>query len=481
MSMHDPISIYLDDATTPENVKAMEAWLLDDADHVAQYALAIVVETGLKDALACEDVKNLTEKLFREKEEDLNNSNRTKQIIVRRGSLASLVSKQQVKPRISWWRPALAAGIVFALFFGIKAAWDSVRCPSTATAPVAIATIVNQHNALWRIGKVTNGSRLRSGRYHLVEGYAELNLRTGVDLILESPCEIELSFGNQVGLLHGRLTATVSTKAIGFQVQTPYGIVIDKGTVFGVKTSPSTGLETVVFSGCVILSGREGVDYNRIDSMAIHAGQLGAILADGTLADARSISSADVSGFITSWSDVSRTPKISGNGEFFRRFPESLRIGACESNRIQLFLEHKNICLKQLLNMGIARAGTYGQGRPLHGGIIPANTHVDVYLVHFDPEDSDLGTVAASFDFGRSILGMWVHNSGLNASEELLGSPRMEYEQNFFRRGVEIQNGEPTDDIVKLNSDRHLLQLRLKTGDLDEMRIVVTASEELLP
>ena len=171
-------------------------------------------------------------------------------------------------------------------------------------------------------------------------------------------------------------------------------------------------------------------------------------------------------------------PDIGGEAEFKRVLPPSLRLHACESDRIRLFLERKDLLLKRPLKVGITRPGTYEHGRPLSPGTLAAGTHVDVYLVHFDGPGKVPLTVTATVDFGREILGILADGGSLVNSDTLLGCPHVDYEPGKRGRGAEIQPSRPKDDTAQLSEDRHFLKLGFLARGLDEMRILVDALSE---
>lgn len=92
---------------------------------------------------------------------------------------------------------------------------------------------------------------LKPGRYSLDQGYAQLTLSRGAQMILQAPVSFRLEGANRIYLTSGCLTARVPVQAKGFTVQTPGSTVVDFGTEFGLLVGTQRSAEVHVFEGSV--------------------------------------------------------------------------------------------------------------------------------------------------------------------------------------------------------------------------------------
>jgi hypothetical protein len=160
-----------------------------------------------------------------------------------------------------WIEPAPARGRVIPLSFVRKMAaalmlsalvvWWFVPRRSVTTSDV-IGTVTSVSRAQSASGESWRaGTELKSGRFSLDAGTAEITLRNGVRIVFEAPGELEL-FTPMRALLHrGQAVVRVPTNAIGFQLDTPAANIIDLGTEFAVKTGPGPLTDVQVFEGVV--------------------------------------------------------------------------------------------------------------------------------------------------------------------------------------------------------------------------------------
>ncbi len=93
------------------------------------------------------------------------------------------------------------------------------------------------------------GEPLYAGPYDLREGVAKMDLDQGTSLLLEAPCQVELTSVGEVTLRNGRLAATVSPQAKGFRVRTRTALITDLGTEFGVIAHSDASTEAHVLKG----------------------------------------------------------------------------------------------------------------------------------------------------------------------------------------------------------------------------------------
>jgi hypothetical protein len=140
----------------------------------------------------------------------------------------------------------LAAAAVLVL-----AVWAGWRLLGPRSAPdEAVAWLVNAQNCTWTDGEPPG--ELRPGRVLRIDrGLAELRFRCGTRMVIEGPAHIDLVSDRSIRLRNGKLTARVPTEAIGFEVLSPQGKVIDLGTEFGVSVNPNGVTDVYVFAGQV--------------------------------------------------------------------------------------------------------------------------------------------------------------------------------------------------------------------------------------
>lgn len=174
-----------------------------------------------------------------------------------KSDLMRSLSGQQACPRTRQWRHllrALAAIVAFGVLLvaGLSLFRHKARGP-------AVANLVGQFEARWKGQQLRQGDLLAIGHYELLEGLAKLELKEGVEIILEAPCQFELASQHQIRLRRGLLTAVVPVAAKGFQVQTPTALITDLGTEFGVLTYPDGTTEAHVLKGRIAVA----LDHNR--------------------------------------------------------------------------------------------------------------------------------------------------------------------------------------------------------------------------
>jgi hypothetical protein len=153
--------------------------------------------------------------------------------------------------------------------------------------------------------------------------------------------------------------------------------------------------------------------------------------------------------------------------------PGNLDLDQYESNDlIRVFNEQQNLILGAPLLVDIAVAGTYDQASDLTGagGVIPAGTVVNSYLIHVDPVGSGttLISYSGSITFSNPILGVIVETSTLNGTDAVLGAPGTTY-YTGVNRGLEWTN----QDQVILSVSMNTLTMSLQTANvLDNIRVI---------
>jgi len=120
-----------------------------------------------------------------------------------------------------------------------------------------IATIQSCEDAAWESDlPTTPGSELIPGTLKLRTGLASIELRSGVNFVLEGPAEVELISVMKTRLVAGMVMVEVPEQAIGFVLETPDGYAIDYGTSFAVVVDPIKNV-----SSFEVIDGEIGVHH----------------------------------------------------------------------------------------------------------------------------------------------------------------------------------------------------------------------------
>jgi hypothetical protein len=148
--------------------------------------------------------------------------------------------------RTNWVGVLLTAAAVVLLAVGISLGLFRPR----PAGDEAVAWLANAQNCTWADGEPPG--ELRPGRAVRIDrGLAEVRFRCGARIVIEGPAHLDLISDRAVGLRRGKLTARVPAEAVGFEVRSPEGKVIDLGTEFGVAVGADGATDVYVFEGQV--------------------------------------------------------------------------------------------------------------------------------------------------------------------------------------------------------------------------------------
>jgi hypothetical protein len=165
-----------------------------------------------------------------------------------------------------WKRPFgkrrfLAVAAVIAVFLGL--CFLQLR-----GLPAEIVQVSESAGVNWR-----SGERVRLRNLTWIRGTVACRLQSGTVLSIEGPAELEFRSAMEVRLHSGRVTADVGEHGKGFVIETPQTRVVDLGTVFGVDASEAAQTDVVVFKGQVQVYDRgsrsEGILLNRGEGVRI--------------------------------------------------------------------------------------------------------------------------------------------------------------------------------------------------------------------
>ena len=117
------------------------------------------------------------------------------------------------------------------------------------------AKLVETNGARWESSSLPTdpGSALKAGRFRLAQGVARMVFRSGAEISLEGPAELELTGPNACFLHSGALVAHVPEQARGFVVGTANAQLVDYGTDFGISADSSGRAQVRVMQGEVEL------------------------------------------------------------------------------------------------------------------------------------------------------------------------------------------------------------------------------------
>lgn len=100
------------------------------------------------------------------------------------------------------------------------------------------AVLTREVDSVWDSVEVPRqGNLLAAGGYSLKSGLAQLEFLSGVSVVIEENTAFEILSPDEMRVTRGKLRAHVPPHAIGFQIHTPQGRVLDLGTEFALDFS----------------------------------------------------------------------------------------------------------------------------------------------------------------------------------------------------------------------------------------------------
>ncbi|QDV54453.1 LamG-like jellyroll fold domain-containing protein [Rosistilla oblonga] len=117
------------------------------------------------------------------------------------------------------------------------------------------AILHGQSDAVWEGDPLATGSLVPSGPLRLLSGVAQIELFSGVRMVIEGDAQFVVQSAMLVQLDRGRARAQVPEAARGFRVQTRHGDLIDLGTEFAIDASDEAA-RVEVLTGEVELHGQ---------------------------------------------------------------------------------------------------------------------------------------------------------------------------------------------------------------------------------
>ncbi|WP_417735599.1 LamG-like jellyroll fold domain-containing protein [Rosistilla oblonga] len=117
------------------------------------------------------------------------------------------------------------------------------------------AILHGQSDAVWEGDPLATGSLVPSGPLRLLSGVAQIELFSGVRMVIEGDAQFVVQSAMLVQLDRGRARAQVPEAARGFRVQTRHGDLIDLGTEFAIDAGDEAA-RVEVLTGEVELHGQ---------------------------------------------------------------------------------------------------------------------------------------------------------------------------------------------------------------------------------
>ncbi len=141
-----------------------------------------------------------------------------------------------IKPALPW---ALAAAAALAAIITLRPSPTPEGTPLAAVEKqnTGFAILTHTVNPSWTGNSPLQGDLLPSGPLELKSGLAQIEFFSGVSLVVEGDAALEIISPDEMRLLRGKLRAHVPPPAVGFQIHTPQGTVLDLGTEFALDVS----------------------------------------------------------------------------------------------------------------------------------------------------------------------------------------------------------------------------------------------------
>lgn len=143
---------------------------------------------------------------------------------------------------------------------------------SSTPPPNGFAVVASQADVEWETSAVSSGDVLPRGVHHIRSGVIQLELFSGVQLVVEGEAEFVIESPLVVSLSQGAVRAYVPDVAHGFRVVTEAGKIIDYGTEFSVRVNGDT-TDVTVLDGEVGLVQKEQqeIRFTRGESLRVRS------------------------------------------------------------------------------------------------------------------------------------------------------------------------------------------------------------------
>lgn len=151
-------------------------------------------------------------------------------MIFEKGIEAAVEIEDKSSKKIIFYQVALLAAAAMIIFMFVM--------PENAK-PVdnSIAVLTKTEDCEWKDSSLptVSGAKLNRGNLNLIKGLATVTFKSGAEMVIEAPAEIELIDEMNCLVKHGTVMAEVPDSAHGFTIDTPKAKAIDHGTKFVVS------------------------------------------------------------------------------------------------------------------------------------------------------------------------------------------------------------------------------------------------------
>ena len=157
-------------------------------------------------------------------------------------------------PKSRWWIPASIAAAITAMAAFVYLAPDGQETQLADISEVGaqasgFAVVTGQAGVEWENSDdIADYGLLPPGSHSLKAGLVQLELFSGVHVVIEGEAEFEILSPMEMRLKSGKMRASVPEPAHGFIVHTPNGEIVDLGTEFALDASEE-GSELHVIDG----------------------------------------------------------------------------------------------------------------------------------------------------------------------------------------------------------------------------------------
>ncbi len=141
------------------------------------------------------------------------------------------------------WQPlAAAAALIAAAIVGWFAGHRPTNAPvaaATETVASGFGVLADEVDAVWSEGQspIGRGDLVPAGALQLASGIAQIELFSGVTVVVEGDAEFELLSSMEMQVGRGKVRAHVPEQATGFRIRTANGDLVDLGTEFSLDVT----------------------------------------------------------------------------------------------------------------------------------------------------------------------------------------------------------------------------------------------------
>ena len=236
------ISALLEQSITESQFAELNEFLRNDPSARKHYLSLQMVEAGLREKymLASKVLGLPTQNLPAPITNTFFDSKLTKAVVALAALVAIVISGASIWEQLT--RPVSKQGLVQQ---------SPERQPKQILLDAALARVTNLDEAVWESPDIEIGSLLNAEEYELKFGHAEITFDSGSVVTIVNHCKFRIINANRLRVKFGQLIADVPEQAVGFQVETPSGVVTDLSTTFGVNVKQDGDSDVHVLKGLV--------------------------------------------------------------------------------------------------------------------------------------------------------------------------------------------------------------------------------------